>query len=522
MGLEVKFFVHGVSKGHKTWGAEDTDIKYANAFYSVNWPLKEMMMVEVRENNGSPYCYYSFIRGEKVLGADNRDGFYMAITLRMNACYTDLQNMYNILRAAYEKVSVGMYIQENGTYAQFTTDDFLSVEVQLAKLRDNIFDYISRFSRATDIVSLNGFQRGAGKAGLEVNASESNRGDVLATLKQTGKIFVSHLYPTTSEAKILATAQQNIAQCQAETQRSVQAIKDQAAQSIKQAEGRCAREKKELQDELNRERENSSAIKQEMRVECDRRIADIKDKYNKFDNKERELNEALKKKDKVIQDKDAEIASQSKKIEKLKKEIGAVNHELEKLQSHGEEGVVNRPAWGNFFSHCEKKYIFIVFGGFLLLVVILTLLAVNCHRSDKNEYLTGSDSSPVSVGSTAIALRTQWTRQSVPTITREQVDSIKVKYEFRIDIKNLISKRLTVGVPYALSLQARDNKDKKKSKVELKQIFTEQQQGVFKCDNEGVDISNDTLVAKKEGIITFFYMIGDEEIVRRTIKVKNR
>ena len=115
MGLEVKFFVHGVSKGHKTWGAEDTDIKYANAFYSVNWPLKEMMMVEVRENNGSPYCYYSFIRGEKVLGADNRDGSYMAITLRMNACYTDLQNMYNILRVAYEKACVGMYIQENGT-----------------------------------------------------------------------------------------------------------------------------------------------------------------------------------------------------------------------------------------------------------------------------------------------------------------------------------------------------------------------------------------------------------------------
>ena len=237
----------------------------------------------------------------------------------------------------------------------------------------------------------------------------------------------------------------------------------------------------------------------------------------KFDNKERELNEALKKKDKVIQDKDAEIASQSKKIEKLKKEIGAVNHELEKLQGHGEEGVVNRPAWGNFFSHCEKKYIFIVFGGFLLLVVILTLLAVNCHRSDKNEYLMGSDS--VAVDTTAIALRTQWTRQSVPAITREQVDSIKIKYEFRIDIKNLISKRLTVGVPYTLSLQA---KDKKNSKVELEQIFTEQQQGVFKCDNEGVDISNDTLVAKKEGVITFFYMIGDEEIVRRTIKVKNR
>lgn len=242
-------------------------------------------------------------------------------------------------------------------------------------------------------------------------------------------------------------------------------------------------------------------------------------KYNKFDNKERELNEALKKKDKVIQDKDAEIASQSKKIEKLKKEIGAVNHELEKLQGHGEEGVVNRPAWGNFFSHCEKKYIFIVFGGFLLLVVILTLLAVNCHRSDKNEYLTASDSSSVSVDSTAIALKTQWTRQSVPTITREQVDSVKDKYEFRIDIKGSKRGFWNVGESYTLSLQARD---KKKSKVELEQIFTEQQQGVFKCDNEGVDISNDTLVAPKEGVITFFYMIGDEEIVRRTIKVKNR
>ena len=80
---------------------------------------------------------------------------------------------------------------------------------------------------------------------------------------------------------------------------------------------------------------------------------------------------------------------------------------------------------------------------------------------------------------------------------------------------------MTVGVPYILSLEA---KDKNKSKVELIQIFTEQQQGqgVFKCDNEGVDISNDTLVAQKEGKITFSYMIDDEEIVRRTINVKNR
>ena len=522
MGLEVKFFVHGVSKGHKTWGAEDTDIKYANAFYSVNWPLKEMMMVEVRENNGSPYCYYSFIRGEKVLGADNRDGSYMAITLRMNACYTDWQNMYNILRAAYEKACVGMYIQENGTYAQFMTDDFLSVEVQLAKLRDNIFDYISRFSRATDIVSLNGFQRGAGKAGLEVNASESNRSDVLATLKQTGKLFVSHLYPTTSEAKILATARQDIAQCQAETQRSVQAIKDQAALRIKQAEERCVREKKELQDKLNRERESSSAIEQKMRVECDRRIADIKDKYNKFDNKEKELNETIKQKDKAIREKDAEIASQSKKIEKLKKEIESVNKEVEGLQGHGEEGVVNRPAWENFFSHCEKKYIFIVFVGSLLLISVVWLLCkCSCSEPEKEMDLTGIDTLSVAVDSTAIALRTQWTRPPVPTITREQVDSIKSKYTIKIDVKNIKGGKLTVGVPYILSLEA---KDENKSKVELIQIFTEQQQGqgVFKCDNEGVDISNDTLVANQKGIITFSYMIGDEEIVRRTIKVKNR
>ena len=520
MGLEVKFFVHGVSRGHRTWGAEDTDIKYADAFYSVNWPLKEMMMVEVMENNGSLYCYYSFIRGGKVLGADKRDGSYTAITLRLNACYTDLQNMYHILRAAYEKVCVGMFIQENGTFAQFTTDDFLSVEVQLVKLRDNIFDYISRFSRTTDIVSLSGFRRGAGKGVLEVNASESNGSDVLATLKQTGKIFVSHLYPTTSEAKILAAAQQNIAQCQAETHRSVQAIKDQAALRIKQAEERCVREKKELQDKLNRERENSSATEQKMRVECDRRIADIKDKYSKFDNKEKELNETIKQKDKAIREKDAEIASQSKKIEKLKKEIESVNKEVEGLQGHGEEGVVNRPAWGDFFSRCEKKYIFIVFGGILLLVVILTLLVANCHRSDKNDYLMGSDS--VAVDSTATALETQLTILPVPAITREQVDSIKDKYEFRIDIKNLISKRLTVGVPYVLSLQAKDKI--MKSKIELEQIFTEQQQGqgVFKCDNEGVDISIDTLVAQEAGEITFSYMIGDEEIVQRTIKVKNR
>ena len=523
MGLEVKLFVHGVSKGHKAWGAKEADAKYANAFYSTSWPLKEMMMVEVRENGSSPCCYYSFIRGEKVLGADKRDGSYFAITLRMNAGYTDLHNMYNILRAAYEKVCVGMCMQESGAFAQFTTDDFGTVDAGLQKLRDSIFGYISQFSTSSDIVSLSGFQQSKGKAGLEVNVSESNENDVLAMLKKTGKVLVSHLFPTTSEAKIQAAANQKIAQCQADAQRSIQAIQSKAEQSIRQVQEQCAREKKGVQDLLDSERRKSNSIRQEMTDECNKRIADIKDGYAKFDQREKELKEEIKQKEAEILGKNNVIAGKDKDIEKLKKSINALNQQVKQLQCSNSQGAVvaNKTGCEILRERFVWLYDLVGVAMVLILIAILVLSSVNYRRLGimKNTLCLPVPAAQVDSTARAEADTPDDQAISVP-YTQAQADSVKKLYQFKIDIKELIGggKALKTTRPYTLSLIA---KTQAGQRVLLKDIFTEQQQGEYHAD-DSMEIREDTLVATKAGRFTLTYMVDGVEIVQRTITVTDK
>ncbi len=521
MGLEVNFFVHGVSRGHKTWGADDADSKYANSFYSGNWPLREMMMVEVRENGGTPCCYYSFIRGEKVLGADKRDGSYFALTLRMNACYTDLQNMYHILRAAYEKVCVGLCIEEREAFAQFTTDDFQDVSKGFKNLKDSIIYYIQHFSRGEDIAPLNGFMRGTGKIGAEANSSECNRSDVLAALKRTGKVLVSHLYPTTSEAAIQSAANQKIAQCQADMQRNIQAMQSQTAQSIAAAKEQCAREKKELQDKLENERKNAGLIAQNMRTECDKKIADIKAGYAKFDQKERELNEAINQKKKTIKEKDDQIANKDKEIKRLKKQLEAYGQQDSDAQADGtqKDWAANVTIWQRLLHYCEKGYALINAGVLLLLIIIIILLLANCNQLGRIENAVCPDPLATSADTTATASTDALDGEdTLIPLTQEQADSLKELYDFRIDIEELSGNQedLKVGKPYTLALKA---KNKKTPNVPLTAIFTQQQMGEFRSAT-GIDINDSTITASSECTDTLTYVVGDVVIASREIKVK--
>ena len=89
-----------------------------------------------------------------IIGADNRDGSYFALTLRLNAYYADLQNLYGILRAVYEKMCVGTCVKVDEAVTRFCITDFAMVDSQLRNAEKKIVEYINSFSVSSDISPL--------------------------------------------------------------------------------------------------------------------------------------------------------------------------------------------------------------------------------------------------------------------------------------------------------------------------------------------------------------------------------
>ena len=72
MALNINLYVHGVPMGHKTWGVLGEDDNFIANFYSFKWPAKELMQVDIMECKGKVYSYYTFVKGQNVMGYDNR------------------------------------------------------------------------------------------------------------------------------------------------------------------------------------------------------------------------------------------------------------------------------------------------------------------------------------------------------------------------------------------------------------------------------------------------------------------
>ena len=522
MELKVNLFVHGTSKGHMVWGLEGTDDRYANGFYSVSWPLKEMMMVEVKKSGSTTYCYYSFIRGEKVLGADKRDGSYFAITLRMNACHTDLQDMYHILRTAYEKACVGMCIQECGAYAQFTTDDFHTVEDALGKLRANVFNHITQFYKKEDIIPLNGFQCSAGKAGLECNDSESKRSDVLAALKRSGKVLVSHLFPTLKEAEIQTQANQKIEKCKTEAQKRIQETQEQAKRSIEQLQKQCASEKKELQDKLTSERQNAGLKEQNILAECNKKIAEIQTKYAKFDQKEKQYKQQIGQKDNVIMAKNDAIQKKDNEITNLKKQVESANKQACEIQDNGskEPEVGNRKWWKDFFSRCDKQAASIIGFLFLLNVITIALVSYNCYQQNEMQ----KTMLPAIINKSTDIVKFQ--KPYIPKVqdtpapyTAEEIEALKGQYTFTIDVAEFVGQKKTLKTNEKGTLSLKI-KGKQKKQVPDSIVQRARIQGQFEAGN-GIQVNDTTLKPSRAGTFKVYYKIGNTTVTDRDITVTN-
>lgn len=297
MALNINLYVHGVPMGHKTWGVLGEDDNFIANFYSSKWPAKELMQVDIMECKGKVYSYYTFVKGQNVMGYDNRTGSYFALTIRMDAYYADLQNMYKILSAAYEKMCVGRLVQKQGEGIKFIVQDFTVMDAELKGMENRIISYIGEFSNNKDLVSFSGFKTNGQQAAQTENLLECDNAKALNTVKATGKISVSPYYPSKEVKELISKNEDEMQKLRQMTSQQINEAHEKASQQIRNIESKANedianvrrqaseemtrlksqyssvdKQMNELEQKLKQEKERSKQLQKELRTELEQKL----------------------------------------------------------------------------------------------------------------------------------------------------------------------------------------------------------------------------------------------------------
>lgn len=279
MGLNINLFVHGVPKGQKIWGPRGEDWQYLSSFYGPAWNAPEVMKVDVMTFGGSTYVYYSFVKGVGVCDYEGRSGSFFAITLKMNTYYADVQNLYAILRAAYEKICVGMCVQESANGIRYLVQDFETVDAQLRQMEKLILGYIGEFSTSNDLVGLSGFPSNSSAQPQMVNLHECTRQYGLDIIRKSGRLHTSAYYLPLEPGK-------KIAQNEAEKKAAIQKARDLAESERMQAMKDVNLVKAEARKQVDEAENEIASLKNEIE-ELKKEIEKLEDK---IDSKNKEYN----------------------------------------------------------------------------------------------------------------------------------------------------------------------------------------------------------------------------------------
>lgn len=319
MALNINLYVHGVPMGQKTWGVLSEDDNFIGNFYGPKWPAKELMQVDIMECKGKVYSYYTFVKGQNVMGYDNRTGSYFALTIRMDAYYADLQNMYKILSAAYEKMCVGKLVQEQGGNIKFIVQDFAVLDNELKRMENRIISYIGEFSNNKDLVSFSGFKTNSLQAAQTENLLECDNAKALNTVKATGKISVSPYYPSKEVKEIISKNEDEMQKLRQMTSQQINEAREKALQQIRNIESKANEEiasarqqaseemtrlksqysnvdkqMNELVQKLKQEKDRSKQLQKELRNELDQKLEQEKIRNKQLQKEVKELTTSLK------------------------------------------------------------------------------------------------------------------------------------------------------------------------------------------------------------------------------------
>jgi len=267
MDLKLNLFVHGVPKGQKIWGPQDEDRNFIESFYSQKSNLSAQLKIDVMKMGKSLYCYFTYLRGGNILDIDNRPGSYFALTIRINACYIDLSNIYNVLHTSYEKFILGKILTSNESSSKFLVVDFQQCDDTLKSLEKEIINYLSLFSNNNDFINLDNFATNSKIAIQNINLLECNNKNVLTYLKENGSVSVSPFHPSNQYLEYTRKKEEELEKLKSETQKQIGEEKrksEQQIQSLKTEYSNADRKIADLNRQVEIEKSNTYSLKQKL------------------------------------------------------------------------------------------------------------------------------------------------------------------------------------------------------------------------------------------------------------------
>lgn len=198
--MTVDLILHGVPNGQDIWGVKD-DTHYFSTFY-VQKDEREMLSIEVRKVAGKSYCYYNYLKYNGVIASDKRAGSYFGITLRFDAYYKDIVNIYHVCEIIYNNLADAIFVK-NGDNIRFKISRFTEMDNELIEIKKKTINLINLSVASRDFAPINdSFFKNDSKI-IKAFLLDCTPDNVMQALLKYGKVEVSKHHTSINETKKL-------------------------------------------------------------------------------------------------------------------------------------------------------------------------------------------------------------------------------------------------------------------------------------------------------------------------------
>ena len=192
--MKVEIFLHGVPIGQDYFGIQD-EVEYTSSFYCKS-DESIKLEVEVRRNQDKVYTYYTYLRYNNILGSSNRSGSYFGLTLRLDAYYTDIVLIYNILDVTFNKYVVGTILEPIGKNYKYINPDFVSKKVEIGLLQQGVISLMKDSFISKDLIALDDSFVKPVSVYERYNLADVNKELLLVSIKKYSRVVLSPEYKT--------------------------------------------------------------------------------------------------------------------------------------------------------------------------------------------------------------------------------------------------------------------------------------------------------------------------------------
>lgn len=268
--MTVDLILHGVPNGHDSWG-EDIDKHYLSTFY-VKKSDRKYLLIEARKIDGKPFVYYHYLKYNNVMAADGRSGSYLGITLKIDAYYKDILNIYNIMEVIYNRYLTDVAFTNEGDSIKYKVSKFDMIEAELKDAQSKIVNLILLSAKQKDFETFDSSYFNNDNKTIKVFLLDCTQENVMQALKKFGRIEISKYYPSLNEqqkiksveARFEGTVQQKELELKrADSKINEFATKSQAQQNqIERQNNEIANLKSSVKEKENRLKELQTASQQ--------------------------------------------------------------------------------------------------------------------------------------------------------------------------------------------------------------------------------------------------------------------